>query len=82
MQKVFLRVIVPFLLAWFLGNFFGSVNGILSTYLIPEFHLNKIELGAIFSTSLLITALMQFPLGSLIDYYGPRRVHTRCNQAA
>ncbi len=74
MQKVFLRVFVPFLLAWFLSSFFSSVNGILSVYLIPEFYLTKIELGAIFSTSLLVTAVMQFPLGNLIDYYGPRRV--------
>ncbi len=74
MAKTFLRVFLPFLLAVFLGSFFSSVNGILSVYLIPEFHLSKAWVGAIFSSSLLFTALMQFPLGTLIDFYGARRI--------
>lgn len=69
-----LKVFLPFALADFLGSFFGSVMGLLSLYIIPEMHLSGVTLGATFSSSLLISLIMPLPLGSLIDYYGPRRV--------
>lgn len=72
-RKLF-KVFLPFALADFIASFFGSVMGLLSLYIIPEFHLSGLSLGATFSSSLLVSILMPLPLGSLIDYYGARKV--------
>ena len=48
----------------------------LAPYLTGEFALNATSLGALTASYLLAFAVMQVPLGLLIDRYGVRRVQS------
>lgn len=71
---LFVSVLVPFAVGFFLSNYGRSVNAVLSPYLIAEFRLTAGDLGLLTSVYFFVSALFQLPLGMLLDRYGPRRV--------
>jgi predicted MFS family arabinose efflux permease len=72
-RLVFL-VMGPFALGYFLSYLFRSVNAVVGPDLVREFSLTAGELGLLTAAYLLAFALFQFPLGLLLDRFGPRRV--------
>jgi MFS family permease len=68
------RVLLPLGAAFFLSNFYRSLNAVLSPYLIADLHLTARSLGLITSVYFFTSAVFQAPLGLFMDRYGPRRV--------
>lgn len=73
LSGLFLRLFLPFGLAYFLSVLLGSANAIMSPVLIGEFHLSSSELGFMTSVYLIAFGLAQFPLGVFLDRCGARR---------
>jgi predicted MFS family arabinose efflux permease len=71
---VFLTVLLPFAIGYFLSQMFRSVNAVVGPDLVRDVGLSAAELGFLTSAYLLAFALFQLPLGVLLDRYGPRRV--------
>jgi len=67
-------VFLPFATAYFLSYVMRSVNAVLSEPLTAEFALTASELGLLSSSYFLTFAIMQIPLGALLDRHSPRRV--------
>src|SRR3954451_14596220 len=67
-------VFCPFVAGYFLSFFFRNVNAVISKDLAGEFQLTPADLGFLTSMYLLAFAVIQLPLGVLLDRYGPRRV--------
>lgn len=68
------RLLLPFAFGYFLSYIMRSVNAALSTELQQDLGLDANALGFLTSVFFLSFALMQIPLGVLLDRYGPRRV--------
>ncbi len=71
-----LPVILPFAVAYFLSYVLRTVNAVLSVPLTEEFSLSASDLGLLSSAYFVTFALMQIPLGSLLDRKGPRIVES------
>ena len=71
-RTVFL-IFVPFAAGYFLSYFFRTINALMSDTLTAEFNLGAQELGLLTSVYFL-SAVIQLPLGVMVDRYGPRRV--------
>ena len=69
-----LRIFIPFALGYFLSYFYRVVNSIIAGDLTTELNLNATELGFLTSTYLITFAVIQLPLGVLLDKYGPRKI--------
>ena len=69
-----LRIFIPFALGYFLSYFYRVVNSIIAGDLTTELNLNATELGFLTSTYLIAFAVIQLPLGVLLDKYGPRKI--------
>jgi predicted MFS family arabinose efflux permease len=67
-------VFLPFAAAYFLSYVMRSVNAVLSEPLTAEFALTASQLGLLSSSYFLTFAIMQIPLGALLDRHSPRRV--------
>jgi predicted MFS family arabinose efflux permease len=67
-------VFLPFAAAYFLSYVMRSVNAVLSEPLTAEFALTASQLGLLSSSYFLTFAIMQLPLGALLDRHSPRRV--------
>ena len=67
-------VFLPFSAGYFLSYFFRTINAVLATALTNELGLNVSELGLMTAVYFLTFAIIQLPLGILLDRYGPRRV--------
>lgn len=70
----FAAVFLPFAAAYFLSYVMRSVNAVLSEPLAEEFALSASQLGLLSSSYFLTFAIMQLPLGALLDRHSPRRV--------
>ena len=68
-----LSVILPFALGYFLAMGFRAVNAILAHPISQDLKLDSFEVGWITSLYLLTFAVVQLPLGVLLDYWGPRK---------
>lgn len=68
------RVFFCFALAYFLSYALRSVNAAIAPQLVADLALSQAQLGSLTSAYLLSFALMQWPLGALLDRYGARRV--------
>ncbi len=68
-----LRVFAPFALGYFLSYFYRVVNAVIAPNLVSDVGLDAGALGMLTSTYFLAFGLFQFPLGMLLDRYGPRR---------
>jgi sugar phosphate permease len=69
-----LRIFIPFALGYFLSYFYRVVNSIIAGDLTTELNLNATELDFLTSTYLITFAVIQLPLGVLLDKYGPRKI--------
>lgn len=67
-------VFLPLSFGYLLSYLYRTINAALAPYLVAEFGLDASSLGLLTSTYLLAFAVMQVPLGLLIDRYGVRRV--------
>lgn len=76
LSHIFLWVFLPFTGAYFLTTFFSQVNAMLAPYLFHDVRMTAGELGWTTAIYLLVFALAQLPLGTLLDHYGPRKVQS------
>lgn len=68
------RLFVPFSLGYFLSYFFRTINAVIAPSLAAEFNLTPASIGLLTSSYLLTFALMQIPVGLMVDRFGVRRV--------
>lgn len=68
-------IFVPFAAGYFLSYFFRTINALICGTLAAEFRLGARELGLLTSVYFL-SAVIQLPLGVMVDRYGPRRVQS------
>lgn len=71
---VLFQVLLPFALGYLLSYLLRAVNAVAAPDLVAEFGLSAAELGLLTSAYLGAFALVQFPLGIMLDRFGPRRV--------
>lgn len=72
--KLIALVFVPFASGFFLSILLRYVNAVIARDLAADFTLSPAELGLLTSVYFLAFAAFQFPLGVLLDRFGPRRV--------
>lgn len=75
-------MVLPFAAAYFLSYALRSINAVLSAPLTTELHLSASELGLLSAAYLLTFAIMQIPLGALLDRHGPKRIEVMLMIAA
>ena len=72
-KKVF-TIILPFCGGYFLSYLFRSTNAVIAPHLITELNVNSQQLGMLTSSYLFAFAIMQIPLGILLDRFGTRKI--------
>lgn len=71
--KFFVRLFIPFALAFFMSCLLRTINSVLSPTFIDTFHMSASNLGMMTSAYFLSFAIAQIPLGVCLDRYGPGR---------
>jgi MFS family permease len=71
-----LLVFLPFAAGYFLSYFFRTINAVIAGQLTTELGLDASHLGLMTSVYFLTFAVIQLPLGVLLDRFGPRRVQS------
>lgn len=69
-------IFFPLAGGYFLSFFYRSINAMIAPDLINELGLSPAELGLMTATYFLGFGLFQFPLGILLDRFGPARVQS------
>lgn len=69
-----LRLFLPFALGYYLSYVFRTVNAIAAPNLVADTGLDANALGFLTSMYMAAFAVLQLPLGILLDRFGPRRV--------
>ncbi|HEX4917202.1 MAG TPA: MFS transporter [Limnobacter sp.] len=72
--KLALRMFGIFAAAYVLSYGFRAINAVIAQPLVQELGLSAAQLGLLASAYFLSFALMQLPVGVMLDRYGPRRV--------
>jgi predicted MFS family arabinose efflux permease len=72
--QLLLRIFIPFALGYFLSYLYRVVNSIIAGDLTIDLDINATELGFLTSAYLITFAVIQLPLGVMLDKYGPRRI--------
>ncbi len=67
-------VLLPLAAGYYLGYLYRTISALIAEELVTEFALSAADLGALTATLFLTFALMQLPLGTWLDRFGPRRV--------
>ena len=73
MSPLFIRLLLPFGLAFSLGMFMGSLNSIIAPIIVLTFDLSPADLGFVSSVTLVSFGLTQIPLGVMLDCYGSKK---------
>jgi len=73
--KTAMLVFLPFAAGYFLSYVFRTVNAVISPDLVSEFGLSAASLGLLTSAYFLAFAIMQIPVGLMLDRLGPRRTN-------
>lgn len=68
---MFLRLFVPFALAFFMSCLLRTINSVLSPTFIETFQMSASDLGVMTSAYFLSFAIAQIPLGVCFDRFGP-----------
>ncbi|HEX4855889.1 MAG TPA: MFS transporter [Limnobacter sp.] len=68
------RMFVIFAAAYVMSYGFRAINAVIAQPLVQELGLSASQLGFLASAYFLSFALMQLPVGVMLDRYGPRRV--------
>jgi predicted MFS family arabinose efflux permease len=69
-------VLLPFAAGFFISYLFRSINALISGELTSDLGLGAGDLGLLTSVYFLTFAVVQIPIGVLLDRYGPRRVQS------
>ncbi len=67
---------LPFAFGYFLSYAFRSINAIISQDLVHDLDIAAGQLGLLTAAYFFTFALVQIPLGVLLDRFGPRRIQT------
>lgn len=70
---ILIRVFLPFAMGYLLSYLLRVINAVIAPDLIGEFGLNADDLGLLTGAYFFTFALVQVPLGLLLDRFGPRR---------
>jgi MFS family permease len=71
-----LRLFLPFALAYLLSYVYRNVNAVITDDLVRATGVEAVGLGVLTSAYLAGFAVMQLPLGMLLDRFGPRRTQS------
>src|SRR3990172_3325661 len=74
--KLLAAVWLPFACGYFLSYAFRSINAIISQDLVHDLDIAAGQLGLLTAAYFFTFALVQIPLGVLLDRFGPRRIQT------
>jgi MFS family permease len=69
-------VFLPFVSGYYLSYLYRTINALISGQLTAELGLNAADLGLLTSVYFLTFAVVQLPVGILLDRYGPRRTQS------
>jgi len=69
-----LSVFLPFAAGYFLSYLFRTINAVIAPDLVADAGLSASALGLLTSVYFLAFALLQLPLGLVLDRFGPRKV--------
>jgi len=69
-----LTVLLPFGIGYYMSYLFRTVNAVISPQLVADVGLTPADLGLMTSAYFFTFAVVQLPLGIILDRYGPRRV--------
>jgi MFS family permease len=75
-QRTILFVFVPFVLGYYLSYLYRTINALIASDLTAELGISPADLGFLTSAYFLTFAMLQLPLGIVMDRYGPRRIHS------
>ena len=75
---LYVTVLLPFAAGYTLAWIYYAINALIADTLAKELALGPADLGFLTAIYLLGMAIAQFPLGSLVDRYGPRWVQSAC----
>lgn len=70
------RVLLPFACGYFLSYLYRSVNAVIAPNLQADLGIGAAELGTLTAAYFIMFALVQVPLGVMLDRFGPRRVQS------
>ncbi len=68
-----MQTFAALLLAYIISIFFRSFLSVLATRIMADMNIGATELAVMSSAWFVVFALMQFPVGWALDFYGPRR---------
>jgi predicted MFS family arabinose efflux permease len=71
-------VLAPFAFGYALSYLMRTINAVAADTLTAELALKPAELGFLTSAYFLAMAVVQLPLGVMLDRYGPRRIQSGC----
>jgi MFS family permease len=69
-------VLLPFAAGYYLSYLFRTINALIANDLAADLDLNAFHLGLLTSVYFLAIAVVQLPLGALLDRYGPRTIQS------
>lgn len=72
--RTVLTVLLPFAGGYFMSYLFRTVNAVIAPDLIRDLNLTASDLGLLTAAYFITFAVIQIPLGPLLDRFGPRRV--------
>lgn len=73
-MMIYLRIFLPFGFGYLLSYLFRTVNAVIAPDLVRDLGLAPASLGLLTASYFLAFAVLQLPVGLLLDRYGPRRV--------
>lgn len=71
-----MTVLVPFGIGYYMSYLFRTVNAIISPQLVADVGLTPSDLGLMTSAYFITFAVVQLPLGIILDRFGSRKVQT------
>lgn len=69
-----LKIFLPFALGYFLSYLYRTINAVLAPELAADLGVDASQLGLLTAAYFFAFALVQLPLGVILDRYGPRRI--------
>jgi MFS family permease len=69
-------VLLPLSAAYYLSYLFRGINALFVETLANELELSPADLGLLTSVYFLVMAIVQLPMGALLDRYGPRYIQS------